>query len=224
LTLQADPSHTNGITFDDLVFGNARSTAESLFGSVIAEHNLITVFKNAYPPFLNELDGNPPANSGWSFVRNAYALRAGSSPTGSPCSPAAFPFLTGELYAGIGPDPTGYNANLQKTSIRQTTMLTLYAVVQPAMSQTSQFMADSYGATPGLYAIASPALTGQVTFYDNGQSIGTATIPPNGTLATLTIAHIAQGPHAFTAEYADPPERQVYDRLRFGAVAITATP
>ena len=140
----------------------------------------------------------------------------------SPCPSSLFPFVTGELYAGLGPDPTRYWANLQTAKVREFATVTLYAVVQPIMSQTSQFMLGSYGSSPGLFAIGSPPLKGKVTFFDHRNIIGTADIRGNGTLATLTIDHIVQGTHMFSAEYSDPPNAHFYNPLSFGEVSIQA--
>jgi hypothetical protein len=221
LTLQADPKETNGITLQNLVVGNQNMPAASLFDTIIVEGNAIAASRNVYPAFFNHLD-QPSGHPSWTFENNVYSTKAAStSPQlASPCSSSRFPFVTGELYAGLGVDPTRYWANLQTAKVKASAMVTLFAVVQPIMSQTSQFMRGSYGSSPGLFAIGSPALKGKVTFFDHHNIIGTAEISGNGTLATLRIDHIDQGTHMFSAEYSDPPAAHFYNPLSFGGVSI----
>jgi len=142
--------------------------------------------------------------------------------TGALPSVVGTPFVTGELYAGLGVDQTGYNANLKSAVVRPSTLVTLYAMVQPTMSQTSQYMPGIYGSDPGLFAIGSPTLKGWVAFYDHGQLIGDASISGNGTIAKLSIAHITAGHHYFSAVYTDPKDARFYNQFNFGAVSIDA--
>jgi polygalacturonase len=224
LTLQSDPKMQNGLTFKNVVFSNGQRSLASLFGTIVAEGNVITALENVYPAVLNNLD-QPSGNKSWIFENNQYLEKAKTTlpePT-IPCVPSKFPFVTGELYAGLGLDQTGYNANLQSAIVRPSTMVTLYAMVQPVMSQTSQYMPSAYGSDPGLFAIGSPALKGRVTFYDHGQFIGNTMIGGNGTIATFSIAHIAAGHHSFSAVYADPEGARFYDPLNFGTVSIDAS-
>lgn len=223
LTLQNDPRKKNDLTLENVVFGNDQLLPASLFGTIIAKGNAIRALENVYPAFLNNLE-LPSGNKSRTFENNQYLERAKTTlpePT-IPCAPSKFPFVTGELYAGLGVDPTGYNANLQSAIVRPSTMVTLYAMVQPAMSQTSQYMQGIYGSDPGLFAIGSPALKGRVAFYDRGQFIGDAPIGGNGTIAKLSIAHIAAGSHSFSAVYTDPADARFYNPLGFGAVSIDA--
>ena len=225
LVLQADPGNRNGITLQNFVFGDQETSVDSLFGSLKVEGNSIAALTNVYPAFFNHLDG-PSGHPDWTFDDNLYSMKAEFSrpQMAPPCPPSRLSFLTGELYAGIGTEPTGYWANLRSATVRQSTAVTLFAVVQPAMSQTSQFMQGAYGAEPGLFAIGSPALKGKVTFRDNGKVIGESDIGWNGTLATLTIDGFPEGTHAITADYTDPAEPGFYGgiSLPLGAVGITA--
>jgi hypothetical protein len=221
LAFQSDADNPNGLTLENLVIGNDIRTGKALFDTIVAENNHISVRKNLYPALLDKMDV-PSGNPDWTFRNNRYLSKSETSaplPT-APCPPTLFPFLTGELYAGLGPDPTGILANRQKDVVRPGTMVTLFAVVQPAMSQTTQYMPGIYGAEPGLLAVSSPPLRDPVIFFDNGKRLGSGTLGRNGTLATFTIDKIAAGTHRFTAQYADT----TYKLFSFGDVVIDATP
>ena len=85
------------------------------------------------------------------------------------------------------------------------------------MSQTTLFIADSYGKQPGLLSIGSPALTNSIVFYDGSEPIGMASLSANGTLATFTVNNISEGTHTYSAQY---PADQYYDTLNFGSVTL----
>ncbi len=87
------------------------------------------------------------------------------------------------------------------------------------MSQTTQFMPDSYNADPGLLAVGSPPLTNRVIFYEDSRAIGFGTLKANRTLATFVVENVQPGTHTYTAEY---PADRFYDTLRFGSVVVQA--
>ncbi len=224
LALQSDDGNSTALTFENLVIGDDTRTGKALFGTIVAENNDISVRKNLYPKLLDEMD-RPSDNPDWTFRNNIYPSKGETHVPlpDPPCPPSLFPFLSGELYAGLGPAPTGYMANLQKAVVRPETSVTLFAVVQPAMSQTTQYMPEIYGAVPGLLAVGSPALDAPVVFFDDGKRLGTGTLGRNGTLATFTIDGIAEGSHRFTAEYVDASSPPMYRPFAFGDVVIDAT-
>jgi hypothetical protein len=107
------------------------------------------------------------------------------------------------------------------TFVKAGTSVTLNAVVQPAMSQTTYFMKSSNLPSPGRVAIGSPALTDQVRFYEGQQLIGTAALSANGTLATLQLPALTSGLHLYTAQY--PKDDTYSSGLTFGLVSIYVT-
>ena len=221
VTFVADPKSNfyNHITFDNLVFDDQRSGLVSL-GTVQAVGNRITARANVFPRILNELDTTSPP-SGWTLQQNSYVQRA---PVTTPsrahgCTPDLWPFVIGELYVSMGEEATGSATNLASADVPAGTAITLNAVVQPAMTQTTDFRPLGYGSYPGLVAVGSPPLRNKVVFLDNGRPVGSASLAANGTLATLRIARLARGTHKFTAFY--PPD-PFYKGYRFGSVTVQA--
>jgi hypothetical protein len=130
------------------------------------------------------------------------------------CKPGALPFTVGDLFVNAG----GVT-NLQTASVTAGDSVRLNAVVQPAMSQTTHFIPNSYGVSPGLLAIGSPALVNPVLFYEGKRLIGFGELSANGTLATFVVRNIRPGTHTYTAQY---PADRYYRTLDFGSVTVTA--
>jgi polygalacturonase len=107
------------------------------------------------------------------------------------------------------------------TVVKAGASVTLNAVVQPVMSQTTYFMKTLNLPAPGRVAIGSPALTNQVSFYEGPQLIGRAALSANGTLATLQLRALTPGLHLYTAQY--PKDDTYSSGLVFGLIAIYAT-
>ena len=137
-----------------------------------------------------------------------------------PCM-GTMPFVNGELFASLGPRLTNAAATTLRTIVFAGDSITLNAVVQPVMSQTTLFVPDSYGKQPGLLSIGSPALTNEVLFYEGSDLIGTGRLSANGTLATFLVNDISAGTHTYTARY---PADQYYDTLDFGSVTVVERP
>jgi hypothetical protein len=128
------------------------------------------------------------------------------------------PFTTGELYFSLGSKPaSGSATNLQTASVPAGSSITLQAVVQPVMSQTTYFVKESYGANPGLLSVGSPGLINPVLFYEGLHLLGTGRLSANGTLATLVVRNISPGTHTYTAQY---PKDYYYGTLNFGSVTV----
>jgi hypothetical protein len=107
------------------------------------------------------------------------------------------------------------------STVKAGTAVTINAILQPTMSQTTYYMPNGDQPKPGLVAIASPAPTNAIRFYDGLRLVGTATFGANGTLATVRLDNLASGLHLFSAQY---PTDIYYDQLTFGLVAIYVTP
>jgi hypothetical protein len=69
----------------------------------------------------------------------------------------------------------------------------------PTLMVSSSSSSAFYNATITLTAIISNGPTGAVTFYDGGNSLGTATL--QGTKATLSISSLSVGTHTITASW-----------------------
>jgi polygalacturonase len=207
------------LTLDNVVFDDDESGHTSI-SDITAIGNVITTQTNIYPAELNALQSpyvdNPQPVNGVTLSDNSYpSMTTVSSPEqAKKCRPDHWSFTTGELYASVG-DAT----NLAATSVDAGSSVTLSAVVQPVMSQTTQFMPGSYGADPGLLSVGSPALTNPVLFFEGSRAIGFGTLSANGTLASFVIEHVSPGTHTYTALY---PADRYYQSLRFGSVTVEA--
>ena len=230
VTFEAYPGGDNALSFlnhftlDNVVFDDFASGETSL-SSITAVGNVITTRTNVYPPILNEFDvpyaPSPEPQDGLTFGDNRYLAK---TPVSLPalthaCPSGRWPFTTGELYVSAGA-----STNLASASVAAGNAVTLNAVVQPIMSQTTHFMPDSYGADPGLLAVGSPALTNPVVFYEGSdaagfRAVGSGTLTANGTLATFVVENLRPGTHTYTALY---PADRFYDALRFGSVTVHA--
>lgn len=221
LTFVADPANKfyNRFTLDNVVFDNRPSDTLTL-GTIDAQGNVITAKSNVFPPILNALDTSPPP-SGWTLKNNFYAERAPlvDPSLAHPCPRDLWPFLTGELYLSMGNKATGNDTNLASADVKAASAITLNAVLQPAMTQVTDFRPLGYGSYPGLVEVGSPPLRNPVFFLDNGWPIGVGSLRANGTLATLQIAHLSRGTHRFTALYS--PD-SIYKGYRFGEVTVRA--
>ncbi len=223
--------YMNQLIFDNVVFDDVfplptPTTLHTSLGSVDAEGNNITYKRNAYPFSLTQLAAPYTASptqqifDGTLLTLNANnpdllgvsvdPALAHSCPTGDPS------FLNGDLFLS-----TKISNNAQVVSAPFGTSVTLNAVVQPIMSQSSWFVPHSYGNKVGLLAVGSPALTNQVTFFEGSARVGTASFGANGTLASVTLANLQPGTHIFTAQY---PADAIYPPLTFGSVKVTVVP
>jgi phage tail protein X len=224
------PDFTMSPIFDNVVFDDVDGQS-SLLGvtdtgnvGVTAIGNVITTQRNVYPPIFNLLSANeettdPIDGISVDLASNSYAATTPNHSPGwaFPCKPRPS-FMVGDLYASVGDFPgSGASTNLQFVNIKDGTPVTLNAVVQPAMSQTTLYLDGSYEANPGLVALASPALTNAIRFYDGRFFVGSARLSGNGTLASLTLRNPKPGIHIYTAEY---PGDAYYDNLSFGFVVV----
>lgn len=217
------PAHFfNHFTLRNVVFDDLE-TGERSLTDVAAKGNVLRTLDNVYPPVLNSLDGGPPdPPPGWVLRHNRYVRKTAVSDAALaiPCPAQRWSFLTGELYLSrSGSQPSDRATNLQAISVPVGSSVTLNAVVQPAMSQSTWFVPESYHATPGLLAIGAPALTEPVEFYEGRTLVGTGSLGANGTLATATIRKIGLGLHTYTAKY---PGDAYYRPFLFGDVRVTA--
>ena len=215
----------NGITLDNVVFDDIQPNLSSL-GQITAQGNIATTQTNVYPALFNQLNTNSRettnvGNTQMNLDANTYdVITSMSSQTKAyQCSSQRPPFTVGELYVSIGSPATGSSTNLQQVQIDGGGSITLNAVVQPVMSQTTFFNPKGYGAKPGLLAVGSPALTNPIVFYEDERMIGTANCRRTVTLASLTVDNVQPGTHTFTARYSADP---YYDTLDFGSVIVHA--
>lgn len=209
------PEAVNEITFDNLVFDDV-AKGQSSIGNISAISNQFTASTNAYPRALYDLSAGTHARKQADgipayLLDNHYVGTIGGHDEYLASACHSMPFITGDLSLSTHQ----VNANVHAGD-----SVTLNAVVQPTMSQTTLFVLGSYNASPGLLSIGSPALTNAVQFYDNFTLIGSASLTANGTLASFTIPHLAPGTHHFRALY---PADKFYASLPFGLVTIVAT-
>jgi hypothetical protein len=219
---------TNLSTLDNLVFDDFSSGSTSV-GSITALGNALVTPTNVYPSVFNRLGAGSSQEkrkdngTDLTLQENAYSASTSMSDPSLayPCL-GTMPFVSGELFASGGTQSAIGGATSSRTnSLAPGDSITLNAVVQPIMSQTTLFIADSYGKQPGLLSIGSPALTNSILFYDGSELIGTASLSANGTLATIVVNNISAGKHIYTAQY---PADQYYDTLNFGSVTVVVQP
>jgi polygalacturonase len=228
----ASMTNPNQFTLDNVVLDdyapNATGVVTSSISSIDAEVNTITTATNIYPMVLNGLSAggpNPTVVAGppkQTLLLNTYpsSTTVSSPALAYSCPTGPMPFITGDLYLSLGSTPGGAT-NLQTVSVSAGQSVTLNAVVQPTMSQTTNFIANSYGASPGLVAVGSPALTNPIIFYEGSIPIGSGNLSANGTLATLVLNKISAGSHTYSAQYqAD----RFYAELNFGSVTVRVRP
>lgn len=188
-----DVNHLTTVTFDNLVFDSL--TAANI--TPAPQDITITLMGNVYPSFLQSLTG-----SGVSYSGKATAVANAGVST---CT-NAFTYIVGELYMS-----TGTTTNLETATIPDTGSVTLNAMLEPAMSQTT------YAGTSGTWTGAA-APTAAVNFYEGTKIVGTGTLGQNGTIATATITTPTAGTHTYTAAYAGDAN---YAALAFGSVTLT---
>jgi hypothetical protein len=111
-----------------------------------------------------------------------------------PCSAANFLMLVGELFLS-----TRGATNLQNISLSAPATFTLNAVVEPTAAE-----------------YAAPASA--IEFYEGANSVGSAQLGGNGTLAQVTLSGISRGTHIFSARY---PGDAHHAALAFGSVTVT---
>jgi polygalacturonase len=222
ITFEALPQQGffNYFTLDNVVFDDYPSGGSPV-SDITAIGNVITTQTNVYPAVLNALTApyvaDPaPAANGMTLSANSYAaMTSVSSPAqAKKCPSDPWSFTTGELYAS-----TEDATNLASASVTAGSSITLNAVVQPIMSQTTQFMPDAYGADPGLLAVGSPALTNPVIFFEGSHAVGFGSLSANRTLARFVVEDVKPGTHTYTALY---PADRFYETLRFGSVTVEA--
>jgi Glycosyl hydrolases family 28/Bacterial Ig-like domain (group 3) len=148
------------------------------------------------PAFLQALTGSGVTYNG--------SVTAPTTPP-YPCSPSSFTFLVGELYLS-----TASGTNLSSVTVPGPGTVTLNAMLQPSMSQVT------YSNSTG-----TPAPTAPVQFYEGTTMVGTGTLGGNGTIASLTLTGVTNGPHTYTALY---PGDSTYSAYTFGKVTVTVTP
>jgi hypothetical protein len=215
------------VAVDDYA-ANGTAAAMTSIASIDAEINNFATKKNVYPSVFNELQamGPPPTivpgPPKLTLLSNTYgAMTTKSSPDAYGCPVDLTPFITGDLYLSLGSKlATGDSNNLQSTTVTAGSSITLNAVVQPMMSQTTNFVANSYGASPGLLAVGSPPLRGAIIFYEGSRPIGLGILSANGTLATTVVKNISPGFHTYTAQYRGD---RFYKKMNFGFVTVRAT-
>jgi polygalacturonase len=188
-----DANHLTTLNLNNFVFDNL--TAANL--SPAFTFDTITLGPGPVSPaFLQSLTG-----TGVSYDGSVTA------PTTAPypCSASTFTFLVGELYLS-----TSTRNNLSSVTVPGPGMVTLNAMLQPAMSQVT--FSNSTG---------TAAPTAPVQFYEGTTMVGTGTLGGNGTIASLTLTGVTNGPHTYTALY---PGDSNYSAYPFGSVTVTVTP
>jgi polygalacturonase len=219
-------STPNEFTLNNVVFDDQPSSASSI-GSIDAEGNKIKTVTNVYPALFNGLTAGStkitePGPPRLTLLSNSYVWQTSvSNPDlAYACGVTPTPFLVGDLFVSLGTKPEIRDrTNLSSVMLKAGSSITLNAVVQPVMSQTTLFRANAAGAKPGLLAVGSPALRNPIIFYEGARPVGFGFLSGNGTLATTVIRHIAPGKHTYSAKY---PRDRYYREMVFGSVAVEA--
>ena len=190
-----DANHISTITLNNVVFDQLSSS----WITPAPQYDAFTLMGNVYPALLQNLTGTGVTYSG---TATATAGAGVSSCTG------VFPYIVGEMYAS-----TATATNLKTATIAKNASVTLNAMVEPAMSQTT------YAGTGGTWTgVAAPSAA--VNFYEGTTLLGTGTLSGNGTLAALTLSNVTSGTHTYTATY---PGDSNYQVLPLGTVTVNVT-
>jgi len=219
-------------TLANVVFDDVSKQNPSIAG-IYAIGNEIATKKNVYPAVFNDLASPPvdkPLPTPWNNTSLDLTLSDNSYTTpgtpisspwlANPCN-RAVPYITGDLFASNGNAlATGDATNLTTFSTTAGSSISLNAVVQPIMSQTTLAIPGKTAAQ-NIVAIASPALTHSVRFYDGFRYVGSAVLSANGTLASIQIKNLSPGWHFFSAQYS---KDQFYSTLNFGLVTVYVSP
>lgn len=188
-----DVNHLTTLNLNNFVFDNL--TAGNL--SPPFKFDTITLGPGPVSPvFLQSLTGTGVSYNG--------SVTAPTTPP-YPCSASTFTFLVGELYLS-----TATSTNLSTVTVPGPGMVTLNAMLQPAMSQVT------YTNSTGTAAPIAP-----LQFYEGTNMVGTATLGGNGTIASLTLTEVASGTHTYTAQY---PGDSAYAAYSFGSVTVNVSP
>jgi len=190
-----DANHISTITMNNVVF-------DQLLPSGITptpQYDSFTLAGNVYPAFLQSLSGTGVTYSG---------TATSTAGTGVSACTGVFPYIVGEMYAS-----TATANNLKTATIAKNATVTLNAMVESAMSQTT------FNGTAGSWTgVAAPSAA--VNFYEGTTQLGTGALGGNGTLATLTLSNVTVGTHTYTASY---PGDSTYQALPLGTVTVTVT-
>lgn len=204
----------NNVAIDDQGSGSAS------LSKITASHNTVQTVSNVYPATLNKLASTLAIYDGTalSLTDNTYTATTteSSDSLAYACPSSPFPYIVGELYL-----TSGSATNLQTAPVTTGSSISLTAMVQPATSQTTEYVARYAGAgNKPVIAVGAPALTQPVNFYDGSTLIGSAALTANGTIATFTVSSITAGTHTYTASY---PGDSYYSALTFGSITVQAT-
>jgi hypothetical protein len=190
-----DANHLSTLTFNNLVFDSLNTNQVT----PAPEYDTITLGGNVYPAFLQSLTGTGVSYNGTATATAGAGVSACTN---------VFPYIVGELF-----ESTATATNLKTATISKAATLTLNAMVEPAMSQTS------FSGTAGSWTgVAAPSAA--INFYEGATVVGTATLSANGTLASATLSNLVAGPHTYTAAY---PGDTNYPAISFGSVTVTVT-
>jgi polygalacturonase len=222
----------NHLTFENVVFDD--DSSGSSIASIDAEGNRLSTLTNVYPAVLNGLFAKYSAspvvsqngNTALTLNDNRYVR---TTPINDPslaykCSSKRPPFVMGELYLSLTDDDSGGRASseLQTATVPAGSNITLNAVVQPIMSESTYLNTRAPATTvkkpPPFLAIGSPRLTNPVIFFERGRPVGYGRLLANGTLARAVIRVTQPGMHTYTAQY---PADVFYETLDFGSVTVT---
>lgn len=139
------------------------------------------------------VNGTPTAAGNFTLV---YRFMPGSGTVPSDAQYATFYYITYDITIAKA-SPT-LSVSASPSSVAYTGSLTLTATLGNAFSPT-----------------------GTVTFYDNGTSIGTASL--SGTTANLTISTLSVGSHAITASYGGDSNHDAATTTGAATVMVTQT-
>lgn len=224
LDANGSPLIPNQISFENVVFDQS-DAGKSSIGLISANGNEISTFVNIFPSVLNRLHESTPTDPDgiqFELSHNSYTSRTPVSAEylAKQCHP--MPFIVGDLYLSAGAGAGALN-NSQGGFFHEKDRITLNAVVQPVMSQTTLLAKHTAEAGSGhvFLAVGSPALTETIRFYDGSRFIGSAPLSANGTLASLTLGPLSPGVHVFRAQY---PADSYYSSLVFGSVTVQVAP
>ena len=121
---------------------------------------------------------------------------------------------TSSLATGSHSIKASYAGNATYNSVTSSVITQVVSKATPTLSVSTSGTPSAFGASVTFTATISSGLTGTITFYDGGVSVGTGNI--SGTSATYGTSALAAGSHSITARW---PGNSNYNAVTSSAIA-----
>ena len=156
------------------------------------------------------------------YITGSNQIEQGTASGICPGTPSYHSAWTNGSQSGVSlPNPFGASAQDSHCYSLDMTLSTV-SLPTPSLTVSSSSAPSTYGQSVTFTATISNGLTGTVTFYDAGNSIGTGTI--SGTTATFTTSSFSLGSHSITAGWAGNSSYNSVTSIAIAQTVSQATP